>query len=232
MLWSWKDPKPALTEFARELSCILKDHARNVASRLAPKALKQWILARRRLGPFVGLIYGKRRLGRALGLIRDSSRRLPNSVKTILFVCHGNIMRSPTAAALLKKSIGEPCSHSIVSAGLFAKDSKPADPRAQIVAERLGISLDHHRAQRLTADLVEQANVIFVMDFENEAVLLDRFPKANKKTFLLGALPTEAPSPSVEIPDPYDGDLVEVQRCFDRINDHIRGLVFILSCKS
>lgn len=232
MLWSWKDPKPALAEFARELSHVLNAHARNVAGRLAPNFLKQWVLTGRRLGPSAGLIYRKRRLGTALGLIRDPSPRLPSSVKTILFVCHGNIIRSPAAAAILKKSIGEPCSLSIVSAGLFAKDSKPADPRAQIAAERLGISLDNHRAQRLTEDLVEQANVIFVMDFENEAVLLDRFPKASKKTFLLGALPTEAPSPSVEIPDPYDGDLVEVQRCFDRINDHIRGLVSKLSCKS
>jgi len=136
------------------------------------------------------------------------------------------------SAALLRKSLGDTSPLSVISAGLFVKSGKTADPRARAAAASFGISLEQHRAQPLTSEITEQADLILVMDFENEAVLLHRFPQAGGKTFLLGAFPSENRALSIEITDPYEGDLNDVQRSFRRLNDHVRGLAALLSGKN
>jgi protein-tyrosine-phosphatase/predicted ATP-grasp superfamily ATP-dependent carboligase len=232
MLWSWRDPVPAVAEITRELRHIAAAHVKSVASRAIPSSLKRWLLIRRQLGPAAGSIYQRRQIARCLRLIRDRSPRLPIDVRTIVFVCHGNIIRSPMAAALLRKLLGEPAHLSVISAGLSVKAGKPADPRASAAAANFGISLEEHRAKPFTSELAKQADLILVMDFDNEAVLLNRFPQARRNTFLLGAFPFGPPSNSLEIRDPYDGELADVQLCFKRLHDHIRGLAALLSRSS
>jgi protein-tyrosine-phosphatase len=232
MLWSWKDPAPAAAEIIRELRDVAAGHIKSIASRAIPSNLKRWLLIHRQLGRAAGSIYRRRRIARRLGLIRDRSRRVSADVGTIVFVCHGNIIRSPMAEALLRKLVGEASHVAVNSAGLFAKAGKLADPRARAAAANFAISLEEHRAKPLTSELVEQADLILVMDFYNEAVLLSRFPQARRKTFLLGAFPSLQSSNSLEINDPYDGELADVQICFKTLYGHIRGLAALLSSRN
>jgi protein-tyrosine phosphatase len=135
------------------------------------------------------------------------------------------------AAALLNKWSHRQNQISVSSAGLNAKPEKPADPRAVAAAAQFGVSLKEHHARALTAEMVVGSDVIFVMDFENEAVLLSRFPQAREKTFLLGGFATGPANKSVEIPDPYDGDLAEVSACYEQMEPHVREVARRLSQK-
>jgi protein-tyrosine-phosphatase len=202
----------------------------SVVINLLPRAIISCIQAYRDLGPREGRIYLKLHVLRALGMWRDRWWELPAEVRFVLFVCHGNIIRSPMAAALLRKYLPER-DHSTIcisSAGLDANPEGGADPRALMVAREFGISLDDHRPQRLTPTLVEQAGVILVMDYRNEAQLLARYPEARYKVFLLGTLAEHPPLPQVEIIDPYNGDTTEIRRCYEILQSRIRSLAEVL----
>jgi protein-tyrosine phosphatase len=138
-----------------------------------------------------------------------------------VFVCHGNIMRSAMAEALLRRHQAGRRAVAIeaISAGLHAVPGKPADPRAREMARALGVSLEGHEARRLTPDLVQRAGLLLVMDRLNEAELVSRFGAA-EKTRLLGAfLPGEP-----EIADPYLGSEAQVEQCFLLLDRAVRAL--------
>ena len=92
-------------------------------------------------------------------------------VRSILFVCHGNKLRSPMAEALCRKSlVVSDCDArpSISSAGLILNPEGSVDERARTVAKEFGLSLDDHRPRHLTIAMVEAADLIFIMDNLNE----------------------------------------------------------------
>jgi len=181
----------------------------------------------RRLGPKAGRTYAGLRLRGILGLGWSGSVRVPQSARHFVFVCHGNIMRSPAAEAMFKRALATANLHDridVVSAGLHAVVGTPAHPRAQSIACEMGLALSGHRARLLSADLVEWADVIFVMDYQNQAELSDRHPCARHKLFLLGVY-ASPPQQSREIRDPYFGDLETTRQCFRTLQVCIHNLV-------
>jgi protein-tyrosine-phosphatase/predicted ATP-grasp superfamily ATP-dependent carboligase len=220
-LWSFQDPKPALcefggtlSEFGQTLKSLVWAGAKPIIKRMIPRRLLDYKRIYQALGPCAGSVYLKLRLRRAF--LRDRNRKIPSEVRSILFVCHGNIIRSPMAAALLKRCLPDGYRHiSVTSAGLYAKPPRGADSRAKHVAKEFGISLEAHRAQLVTTELVEQSDVIFVMDYRNEAGLLDRYPEAAHKVFLLGAYAGMMGLSAGEIEDPDQGDTEEIRRCYE-----------------
>ena len=84
-------------------------------------------------------------------------------------------MRSPMADALLKQAaVKADVTLRSDSAGLHAIPGKSAHLWAQTAAAELGISLADHQAKLLDENLVENADAIFSMDFQNLAELLSR----------------------------------------------------------
>jgi len=162
----------------------------------------------------------------ALRMRRSELRRIPAAIRSLLFVCRGNIIRSPMATALLRQCVSglAPSAISIASAGLHACRGQGADARAITVAKDFGISLDEHRAQPLTDELVRQADMIFVMDAFNEAELLGRYPEAENKVFMLGAWAAGRWPDRIEILDPYDGAEADIRWCYERLQSCIRSL--------
>ena len=143
---------------------------------------------------------------------------------TILFVCHGNIIRSALAAELTRhhaKELGITCD-GVISGGVFAKAGREADRRAVAAGANLGIDLSAHRAQPLTPPLIERASVIYIMDRLNEAELLARFPAAESKLRRLGAVATG--DPGDVIADPYVLDAAAVAAVAQRIDRATRVL--------
>jgi protein-tyrosine-phosphatase len=210
---------------------LLAEVNSSVVIKLLRRAIISHIQAYRDLGPQEGRIYLKLHVLRALGMWRDCLWELPAGVRFVLFVCHGNIIRSPMAAAMLRKYFqeGDRPTICIASAGLHANPEGGADPRALVVAREFGISLDDHRPQRLTHTLVEQAGVILVMDYRNEAQLLAQYPEARHKVFLLGMLTEQPRLPQIEIVDPYNGDTTDIRRCYEILQSRIRSLAGALS---
>jgi protein-tyrosine-phosphatase len=171
------------------------------------------------------LSYLRLRAWRRLGLRSDRSilRRLrPESV---LFVCHGNILRSPMAAELFRLRLVERSRPiGAVSAGLWAVNGRHADPRAIASARKLGVSLEEHLSRSVTATLVARSDLICVMDYRNEVDLVTRFRGAARKTILLGALDAEQHG-SPEIDDPVSLDIEGVEACYARMASAIDALV-------
>lgn len=149
---------------------------------------------------------------------------LVRPIQHVLFICHGNIIRSPLAAALLRKHLMQIASPTVAvaSAGLHARPGRPVDPRVRDTAPELGVCLDGHVAQGLTAEMVDRADLILVMDRRDEAELLARYPEAAPKVDLLGSI---GGAGHAEIPDAiqYD-DLSAIRRCCQLVDECVRAL--------
>jgi protein-tyrosine phosphatase len=162
-----------------------------------------------------------RRTKRILTRRMDDKRvRQTATPKHILFICHGNIMRSPYAAASLAhiaQNNGAGPTVQIKSAGLFAPPGRSADHRARRLAAMRGFSLESHTSTPVTPDLVGWADIILVMDAYNEVELSLRHPDALPKLALLGDFGRLRDEP-VDIDDPYPEAEEDVAVIFARID--------------
>lgn len=162
---------------------------------------------------------------------RDPSRlaAVLASARSILIVCHGNIIRSPFAAALVSRALGPGAAVSIASAGLDAVPGRPAHAFAVRTADARRVDLRGHAATPLTRDLVAASDIVFVMDLVQLATMRARFPEAVEKTYLLTCLSPGAP---LEVRDPVDGDPPVFQACYDHIARAVRPIVDALSASA
>ena len=134
------------------------------------------------------------------------------------------------AEALFRKELGSLANERslrIASAGLHSTPGNPAHPWALASSAKLGVSLDQHRAQLLTAAMVQKADAIFAMDFQNKAELLTLYPESKAKVFMLRACLHD--SSQMEIPDPYYGSVEITLDCYRMIQACVRNLAHDLS---
>lgn len=115
----------------------------------------------------------------------------------------GNICRSPVAAAMLKQQLPE---KEIKSAGLTAMVDEGVEPTARALAEAEGLDVSQHKAQQLTPEHLQWADLILVMSQNQRSLIGNKDPAAMGKTMLLGhwiqAMGTRANN-GADIPDPY-----------------------------
>lgn len=202
---------------------------KDVARKFIPRFLLQQRGIIRRLGPGAGRIYAGLRLRDVLGVQGESQRGVPASARSFVFVCFGNIMRSAMAEFLMRKALQESAPDEIqkvriVSAGLHASPGREAHPWMQEAATGLGISLAAHRSKLLTQSMVDQADVVFAMDFQNKAELLTLYPEATAKICMLSTY-GEGEWKFREIPDPYLGDLEVTRHCAGQLQTCVRNLL-------
>jgi protein-tyrosine-phosphatase len=204
---------------------------RQAAVRVAKQVLPNSFTARfERLERKARPVYLKLQLMEMLAPTRVAGRKVPASARSVLAVCFGNIMRSPMVELMLKRAFAERGFEvaRVCSAGLHAIPGRAAHPWAIQVSQELRIPLDGHRAKLLTAEMIEQADAVLAMDFENLAELLARYPDASDKIFMLSAY-AEATQQYREIPDPYFGNVEETRRCYKTLQTCVRNLVSTLS---
>ncbi|MBZ5679237.1 MAG: low molecular weight protein arginine phosphatase [Acidobacteriia bacterium] len=134
-------------------------------------------------------------------------------------------MRSPMCEALFRRATKR-CSNlnlDIVSAGLNAAAGTAAHPWAVSAAKEMGISLEGHRARLLTRAMVDRADAILAMDYQNQVELLSRYPDAADKFFLLGSHARTSSRP-IEIRDPFFGSEEETVRCYELLQTCTQNL--------
>ena len=168
----------------------------------------------------------------ALGRRRDQA---PPEVslathRSVVMICHGNILRSAFACALLKRAAedGRVPGLRVCSAGLHAIPGRAADPRGVTVAREYGLDLSAHYASALYAETVGKSDLLLVMDYQNAADAVWRFPDDKRKVVLLGRFDPEWARDPV-IPDPYGGDIEEVRSSYARVAAAVEGFVAALS---
>jgi protein-tyrosine phosphatase len=152
-------------------------------------------------------------------------------VTRILFVCMGNICRSPTAEGVMRRllaSEGLDDRIEIDSAGIgdwHAGD--PPDARATEAARRRGVTLDGAARQILPGDF-GAFDMIVAMDRSNVRELLAVAPdeEAAEKVRLLREFdPASAGAPDLDVPDPYYGGDRGFETVLDMVEAACRGLL-------
>jgi len=130
--------------------------------------------------------------------------------KRILFVCTGNICRSPLAAALLQRALAQRGIDGleVASAGTGAWDGAPVSEGAYLVGLERGLDLSAHRARLLTRELVDQADLILTMARHHRARVAELGGESH--VFVLGEYAGRE-GDAAEVSDPFGGDL-EVYR--------------------
>ena len=123
-------------------------------------------------------------------------------MKTILFVCTGNICRSPMAEAWARRLLSGRGDFRVTSAGVGAPDGQPASTNAVEAMAEVGVDLSRFRSQRLTAALARQADYIFGMTQGHLDSIILAYPEAAERVFLMREFMENVPPGGRDIPDP------------------------------
>ncbi|MGP1397442.1 MAG: low molecular weight protein-tyrosine-phosphatase [Inquilinaceae bacterium] len=146
----------------------------------------------------------------------------------ILFVCTGNICRSPTAEGVFRHRLaatdlaGRIEADSAGTHGYHVGD--PADGRARRVAASRGYDLSSIRARKVTADDFQRFDTILAMDRGHLETLRRRAPDAERHRVRLFLEDAPGPAPA-EVPDPYYGDIADFERVLTLIETGVDGLI-------
>src|SRR5271170_6004058 len=146
-------------------------------------------------------------------------------MKTILFICTGNVCRSPMAEGLFRKATGGRGEFRIFSAGLGAIDGQPPTPHSVTAMKEIGIDISAQRSRALTVDLVRQADFIFGMTHGHVDTIALLYPPAAEKTFLLREFDETLEPYEKDISDPIGSSYQVYVECRDQIE---QGIVTLL----
>lgn len=160
----------------------------------------------------------------------------------VLFICTGNICRSPYAE-LVARSADLP-GVEFSSAGTYAViDGWMDEP--MVANLPAGIDASGHRGRQLTREIAEQADLIIALSAEHRRFVLDAWPKNGRKVFLIGHVAREMASlpggltlshltdhlwthrsadPSDEVPDPYRRGPEAASLAARAIEEHLRTI--------
>jgi len=146
-------------------------------------------------------------------------------MKTILFVCTGNICRSPMAEGLFRHAVKGRNDFRVMSAGVGAVDGLPPSDHAVAALKELGIDISRQRSHMLTADVVQQADYIFGMTHSHVDAITMLYPQAAEKTFLLREFDETLDSYENDISDPIGGSYEVYMACRDQIEQGIASML-------
>jgi protein-tyrosine phosphatase len=149
----------------------------------------------------------------------------------ILFVCMGNICRSPTAEGVMRgllRAEGLERAVEIESAGTGGWHAGSAPDERAVAAARTRDIVVEGEARQVTAEDFERFDLLLAMDRDNERELLARAPdpQARAKVRLLREFdPASVAVADLDVPDPYYGGPHGFDRVLDQVEAACRGLL-------
>jgi len=148
--------------------------------------------------------------------------------KTILFVCTGNTCRSPMAAGLMRAMVDND-KYEIKSAGLAAVFNVGASAPAIKLMKEEGIDISEHTTTMLTGDLLEEADVVFVMTESHRRGIINWFKKTKSKVHLLREFDdVQDDSHYPDILDPAGAGIEVYRECLEIMRRCMKGALKIL----
>src|SRR3954447_15181293 len=146
-------------------------------------------------------------------------------MKTVLFVCTGNVCPSPMAEGIFRHAVQGRGHYRVISAGLGAMEGQPPSTHAVEAVKELGIDISSQRSRMLTPSLVAQADYIFGMTHSHVDTVMMLYPQAAEKTFLLREFDETLDAFEKDISDPIGGSYEVYLNCRDQIE---QGIVSIM----
>lgn len=147
----------------------------------------------------------------------------------ILFVCMGNICRSPTAQGVFMRVLRERAPDlpvEVDSAGTHGYHvGEPPDRRAIAAAARRGIDISSLRARRVARSDFERFDMILAMDRENREALLQDSPGEYRSRVRLLLEFADVTEEMQDVPDPYYGGELGFERVLDLVESAAEGLL-------
>jgi RpiB/LacA/LacB family sugar-phosphate isomerase len=146
-------------------------------------------------------------------------------MKTVLFICTGNVCRSPMAEALFRRTAAGRGEFRVLSAGLGAVDGQSPTEHSVTAMRELGMDISGQRSRMLTTDLVREADYIFGMTHSHVDAIALLYPPAAEKTFLLREFDDTLDEFEKDISDPIGGNYEVYKDCRDQIEQGIASLL-------
>jgi protein-tyrosine-phosphatase len=149
---------------------------------------------------------------------------LEAGAKNFLFICTGNICRSPVAEYLFRKELNklQISGIEIGSAGLLDLGSRPADSEMISIGNDHGIDLTKHQSRQVTLKMISDADVVFVMETGHQEALNKSASGTDEKIILLSIF--DYIHNGININDPLGTSPKKYNYCFMRIYASIRKL--------
>lgn len=141
--------------------------------------------------------------------------------QVVLFVCTGNSCRSPMAAGLLKKILGNQKDIRVLSAGIVAFPNTGASEYAIEVMQRVGVDISHHQAQRISREIIDEATLVLTMTKMHRVEVLEMSPQAKGKVYLLKEFDQRVGEAFLDIPDPIGQPIEDYELCLEKIKNPI-----------
>jgi RpiB/LacA/LacB family sugar-phosphate isomerase len=146
-------------------------------------------------------------------------------MKTILFLCTGNVCRSPMAEGLFRHAVKGRGEFRVLSAGIGAVDGQPPTPHSVRAMKEIGIDISRQRSHALTAELVHAADFILGMTHSHTDTVMMLYPQATEKTFLLREFDETLEPYEKDISDPIGCPYPVYADCRDQIEQGIATLL-------
>jgi len=160
---------------------------------------------------------------------------MPGNGFKVLFVCTGNICRSPTAEAIFRKLTADAGLGDVIladSAGTHGYHvGEPPDSRARAAASQRGYDLSALRARKVEHTDFQRFDLILAMDRDHHSIL-SRLAQPSNGHKLKLVMSYARRFREDEVPDPYYGGPQGFERVLDMLEDASQGLLETLRQKS
>ena len=132
-------------------------------------------------------------------------------MKTVLFICTGNICRSPMAEGLMWRKLareGRVRDVQVSSAGVWTMDGRPASEYSVLEMQERGIDISEHRSRMLTENMVQNADLILTMEHHHKEVIQNESPGCADRVLTLA----EVAGRLGDVEDPIGGTRADYAR--------------------